>query len=200
MTVAGPVIVDGGGANLASLKFALERLSVSAPLSADPERIRNASHVFLPGVGTAKAGMERLSSQGLDSLLPELEQPVLGICLGMQLMFTRSEEDDTQCLGMLPGNVRRLQPGPAVRVPHMGWNQVRKLDNDRLLEQCPDGSYCYFVHSYAAEADGPYTLAVATHGQRFAAVVRRNNFVGTQFHPERSGAPGAAILRAFLRS
>ncbi len=198
MTVRDAVIVDGGGANLASLRFALDRLGCDAPLCADPDRIRSASHVLLPGVGAAAAGMSRLRDQGLDTVIPALTQPVLGICLGMQLLFEHSEEDDTACLGIMRGSVRKLEPRDGLRVPHMGWNRIRLTKADPILRDCPDQSYCYFVHSYAADIDDEQTLAESEHGRRFAAIVRRGNFAGTQFHPERSGSPGAAILKSFL--
>lgn len=191
------VIVDGGGANIASLQFALERLGATGILSRDPARIRGARHLILPGVGAARAAMDRLQSAGLDVLIPTLEQPVLGICLGLQLLFEASEEDQAKCLGILPGTVKRFVPAPSRPVPHMGWNQVRKVRDCPLLMDIPDGGYFYFVHSYAAPV-GPSSVAIADYGQPFAAVVEMGNFLATQFHPERSGALGARVLRNFL--
>lgn len=191
-------IIDGGGANIASLRFALERLGVDGELTADPRAIRSASHVILPGVGAARAAMDRLKQKGLDELIPGLTQPVLGICLGLQLLFERSEEDDTRCLGIVKGVVRRFEAAPGRPVPHMGWNQVVATRSSPLLAEVADGGYFYFVHSYAAEV-GPATVGKATYGWPFSAVVETANFVATQFHPERSGPLGAQVLDNFLR-
>jgi len=192
-----PVIIDSGGANLASLQYALERLGVQAPVTSAPAAVRSATHVILPGVGSAADAMRRLKTSGIAKVLPQLEQPVLGICLGMQLLFTRSEEGETECLGVIPGSVRRLQPQPGRPVPHMGWNQLAIRRRDPLLTRVPENEYMYFVHSYAAAVSDD-TVATASYGADVAAVVRRENFCGTQFHPERSGAAGARILANFL--
>lgn len=191
-------IIDGGGANIASLRFALARLGVDCGLTADPDTIRSASHVILPGVGAARAAMDRLRQKGLDALIPRLTQPVLGICLGLQLLFEHSEEDETQCLGVLKGAVRRFAAAPGRPVPHMGWNQVSAIRSSPLLAGVPDGSYFYFVHSYAAEL-GPATVGQADYGWPFSAVVESGNFLAAQFHPERSGPLGARVLDNFLR-
>ncbi|MBL8202497.1 MAG: imidazole glycerol phosphate synthase subunit HisH [Chromatiales bacterium] len=191
-------IIDGGGANIASLRFALARLGVEGELTANPDAIRTASHVILPGVGAARAAMGRLRQTGLDELIPRLTQPVLGICLGLQLLFEKSEEDDTDCLRILRGIVRRFDPAPGRPVPHMGWNQVVATHSSPLLAGVPDGSYFYFVHSYAAEI-GTATVGQAVYGWPFSAVVESGNFVATQFHPERSGPLGARVLDNFLR-
>jgi glutamine amidotransferase len=190
-------IVDGGGANIASLRFALARLGADSELTVEPAVIESASHVILPGVGAARAAMDRLRDKGLTGLIPRLSQPVLGICLGLQLLFDSSEEDDTCCLGILPGAVRRFTPAPGRPVPHMGWNQVSRARECPLLADVPDGSYFYFVHSYAAEA-GPMTVGQTDYGWPFSAVVADRNFLATQFHPERSGPLGAQVLRNFL--
>lgn len=190
-------IVDGGGANIASLKFALARLGVAGELTVDPAAIRSASHVILPGVGAAKSAMTRLRDTGLDTLIPGLTQPVLGICLGMQLLFEKSEEENSDCLGVLPGSVLRFSPAPGRPVPHMGWNQVRQVRRSALLADVPDDSYFYFVHSYAAET-GASTVGCTDYGWPFSAIVESQNFLATQFHPERSGAVGAQVLRNFL--
>lgn len=192
------VIIDGGGANIASLRFALARLGVDAELTTDPDAIRSASHVILPGVGAARAAMDRLRSRRLTEVIPRLTQPVLGICLGLQLLFERSEEDDTDCLGVLQGVVRRFAPAPGRPVPHMGWNQVTATRPSPLLADVPDGGYFYFVHSYAAEP-GAATVGQADYGWPFSAVVESGNFLATQFHPERSGPLGARVLDNFLR-
>lgn len=191
-------IIDGGGANIASLRYALARLGVNGELTADPAAIQSASHVILPGVGAARAAMDRLQQKGLDTLIPQLTQPVLGICLGLQLLFERSEENDTRCLGILKGVVRRFEAAPGRPVPHMGWNQVVATRNSPLLAEVPDGGYFYFVHSYAAEP-GPATVGQSTYGWPFSAVVESGNFLATQFHPERSGVLGARVLENFLR-
>jgi glutamine amidotransferase len=192
------VIIDSGGANLASLQFALERLEARAVVSNDPEAIAQAPRVILPGVGSALDAMTRLRATGLHKVLPTLKQPVLGICLGMQLLFARSEEGPTECLGVIPDTVRRLKAEPGRPVPHMGWNQLTELRSDPLLENIADNDYVYFVHSYAAPVSD-VTLAATDYGSQVSAVVRRGNFWGTQFHPERSGATGARFLANFLR-
>lgn len=191
------VIVDGGGANIASLQFALERLGATSVLSQDAARIRAARYVILPGVGAARAAMDRLEAAGLDRLISTLEQPVLGICLGLQLLFDASEEGQAECLGIIPGTVQQFASAPSRPVPHMGWNQLRKVRDCPLLAGIPDGGYFYFVHSYAAPA-GPSAVAVSDYGRPFAAVVQQTNFLATQFHPERSGDLGARVLRNFL--
>jgi glutamine amidotransferase len=192
-------IIDSGGANLASLQFALERLGARVRVSADPEVIASAPRVLLPGVGAAADAMRRLRATGLDQLIPRLRAPLLGICLGMQLLFEHSSEGDTACLGVLPGRVQRLHSGPGLPVPHMGWNTLEPLAADALLQGIGRGDYVYFVHSFAAAVDR-HTLATMTYGESFAAVVGRENFRGVQFHPERSAAAGAQILRNFLAS
>ena len=191
------VLVDGGGTNIGSVRYALERLGIAAQLSADPARIRAASHVILPGVGAAAPGMARLREAGLVEVVRALRQPLLGVCLGMQLLFEHSEEGDTACLGLLPGTVRHIPQSSNVRVPHMGWNELRRERDDPLLDGIADGAFAYFVHGYAAPLSGD-TLASVEHGARFSAVVRRGNVCGMQFHPERSAACGARLLANFL--
>ncbi len=196
------VVIDSGGANLASLLHALRRLDVQAEVSRDPQRIASASHVLLPGVGAAPDAMQRLQEAGVDVLLPKLTQPVLGICLGMQLLFEASEEAtpgtrETQCLGVVPGRVSRMAASPERPVPHMGWNQLEPLHEDPLFAGIERGDYVYFVHSYAAAVSAD-TLAAADYGGRFTAAVRRGNFRGVQFHPERSAAVGARLLANFV--
>jgi imidazole glycerol-phosphate synthase subunit HisH len=192
------VIIDSGGANLASLEFALERLGAKAKVTTRAEEIARAAKVILPGVGSAAEAMRRLHLAELTLVLPELRQPVLGICLGMQLLFERSEEGDTECLGILPGIVRRMLPQPGLPVPHMGWNQLEVARADPLLESIATGDYVYFVHGYAA-GESEITLASAQYGKPVAAVVRQDNFWGAQFHPERSARTGARLLENFLR-
>jgi imidazole glycerol-phosphate synthase subunit HisH len=192
------VIIDSGGANLASLQFALERLEANAIVSNHPQDIVNAPRVILPGVGSAQDAMTRLRATGLHEVLPTLQQPVLGICLGMQLLYARSEEGPTECLGVIPDTVRRLTAEPGRPVPHMGWNQLTALRGDPLLAEIAENDYVYFVHSYAARVSD-ITLAATDYGSQVSAVIRCGNFWGTQFHPERSGKTGARVLANFLR-
>jgi glutamine amidotransferase len=200
--MADVVVIDSGGANLASLQFALQRLGAQSTVSTDAARIRQASHVLLPGVGAAHDTMARLRSHGLDTLIPTLTQPLLGICLGMQLLYTESAEapvrgDSTRTLGIIPGRVERMLASPQQPVPHMGWNQLEPLRADPLFDGIDAGEHVYFVHSYAAPvSDG--TLACSDYGGRFTAAVRRGNFCGVQFHPERSARVGARVLANFL--
>lgn len=196
-TMDGIVIVGSGGANIASLTGALDRLGVDAVLSTDGEEIRRARAVILPGVGAAADAMRRLERHGLEAVLPALEQPVLGICLGMQLLAASSAEDDATCLGVIPDRAMRLNQSPALPVPHMGWNRVQKRAGSILLEGIPDGAHFYFIHSYALPVSDS-TTGTTTYGTVFASVFESGNFFGTQFHPERSSVHGAALLRNFL--
>ena len=193
------VLVDAGGANLGSVRQALHRLGVEPQLATDAVTIRAADRVILPGVSTAAAVMWRLRELDLVDTLRSLQAPLLGICVGMQLLFEHSEEGDTPCLGLLPGRVQRLPPGPGVRVPHMGWNRLRPLRESTLTRGIADGDCAYFVHSYAAPAGDDCVLA-CEHGTRFAAVVERGNVAGAQFHPERSSRVGARLLRNFIEA
>jgi len=190
-------IVDSGGANIASVRFALERLGVRSELTADPAVIRAAARVILPGVGSAVEGMKRLQACGLVDCVRGLTQPVLGVCLGMQLLFDSSEEGPTQTLGLVPGKVALLPAGDAITVPHMGWNTLVTDKRVRLLDGIAPEARFYFVHSYAGPVNG-FTLARCEHGTPFAAVVQRGNFSGVQFHPERSGPAGARLLQNFV--
>jgi glutamine amidotransferase len=191
-------IIDGGGANIASLKFALARLGrEDAVLTKDPQLIRAASHVILPGVGAARDAMQRLAAAELCEVIGELRQPLLGICLGMQLLFDSSAEDDTDCLGLLPGRAERFIPGGRRSVPHMGWNRVYQTQASPLFGGIPEGAQFYFVHSYALPV-GEYTLGRCDYGLPFSAVVQQDNIMATQFHPERSGAHGSRLLANFL--
>jgi glutamine amidotransferase len=192
------VLLDSGGANLGSVQAAFTRLGVEAPVTSDWNAIRNATHVVLPGVGAAKACMAKLRENGLDTLIPRLTQPLIGICVGMQLLYERSEESATECLGLLEGEVRLLPSSPGVRVPHMGWNRLNAVKGPAhpLMAGLDDASV-YFVHSYAAPR-APESLALATHGTPFTAVAARGRVMGAQFHPERSSAPGARLLGNFL--
>ena len=191
------VIVASGGANIASLKFALERLAAPAEVSADHRRIRAASHVILPGVGAAADAMARLRASGLDAVIPGLTQPVLGICLGMQLLFDASEEGAAACLSVIPGVAARLLEAPGRPVPHMGWNTLEVERDSPLLLGLRAGDYAYFVHSYALPLSAA-TVASCRYGPPFSACVAWRNFYGAQFHPERSATAGARLLRNFL--
>lgn len=190
-------IVDSGGANIASIIFALKRLGVTAQLSCDAEVIRASSHVILPGVGSAETAMRRLQQCNLVGVLQSLTQPVLGICLGMQLLFDFSEEGSASCLGIIPGKIKKIADQPDLSVPHMGWNRLTITQSHLLTKGVDNHAYMYFAHSYVAPIT-EYTCSVACYGENFSAVVAKNNFFGTQFHPERSSEMGAKILRNFL--
>lgn len=192
-----PVIVASGGANIASLQYALERLGSRPRLSADGKEIEAASHVILPGVGAAQDAMSRLDAAGLSALIPQLRQPVLGICLGMQLLYESSEEQNARCLGVLPGRAHQFEPTAGRPVPHMGWNRLRAVHDHPLLADIGDGEFVYFVHSFALTPAGE-TVAVSDYGAEFSAIVSRSNFHGAQFHPERSARTGAKFLANFL--
>jgi glutamine amidotransferase len=191
------VVVDAGGANLGSVCVALERLGVEPVVSADAAAIVAADRVILPGVGAAAPAMARLRAAGLVPVLRALRRPLLGICLGMQLLFERSDEGDVEGLGLLPGRVRKLRADPLVRVPHTGWNRLLRRRDDPLLEGVDDGAPAYFVHGYAVPVDA-LCVAACAHGDEFAAIVRRGDVAGVQCHPERSGPVGARILANFL--
>jgi glutamine amidotransferase len=191
------VIVASGGANIASLQFALQRLDTASQVSADGGRIRAATHVILPGVGAAAAAMSTLRRAQLEQVIPDLTQPVLGICLGMQLLHEESDEGRVACLGIIPGRAARFADAPGRPVPHMGWNTLQLRRPCALLAGVADEDYAYFVHSYALPV-GEATVAASSYGDAFSACVAWNNFYGAQFHPERSAALGARLLRNFL--
>lgn len=192
MTLA---IVDLAYGNIGSIRLAFERFGVEPVVTSEPERIAAADHVVLPGVGAAGHAMRRIDELGLRELLISLEQPALGICLGMQLLHERSDEADTECLGILPGRVKRLEPAPDRPVPHMGWSKLEVRGSDIGLRS---GDYVYFAHGYACDF-GETTVASADYGRPIPAVVRQGNWLGAQFHPERSGEAGARFLQAFLQ-
>lgn len=201
MTAANIVIIDTGCANLSSVRMAIERLGVTAQVSKEAAVIRAADKLILPGVGTAKAAMHNLQERGLVELIREAKQPLLGFCLGMQMLAQASEEhmggeSDIDCLGIVPGKVKLMQVGD-LRLPHMGWNQVEHDGTHPLFNGIPSGSYFYFVHSYALEVTAA-TLATCNYGGPFTAVVGKDNFFGAQFHPERSGKAGARLIQNFL--
>ena len=190
-------IIDYDAGNIRSVGNALQRLGAEYELTADPARILAADKVILPGVGNAAEAMASLQARGLCELVKTLRRPVLGICVGMQLMCRDSEEGPTQCLGIFDAHVRRFREAPDAKVPHMGWNAIGNLDS-KLFKGMDGGSFVYFVHSYYPELC-PDTIATCRHGERlFSAALKYENFYGTQFHPEKSGSVGAAILQNFL--
>ena len=194
-------IVDYGMGNLRSVQNALNEFGAKGDIVASPDRLADYRKIILPGVGAFGEAAARLESSGLASELSACaarRNLLLGICLGMQLLFRRSEEGPTDCLGILPEGVRRLRAEPGRPVPHMGWNQLCALHEDPLLEGIAPRDYVYFVHSYAVPVSSN-TLATAHYGEPLSAIVRRRNFWGTQFHPERSAATGARLLANFLR-
>jgi imidazole glycerol-phosphate synthase subunit HisH len=191
------IVIVASGANIASLQFALERRGAAAEVSADATRIQAATHVILPGVGAAANAMTRLRHSGLDGVIPRLTQPVLGICLGMQLLYEASEEGRAHCLGIIPGLAARFIEVPGRPVPHMGWNTLEIQRNSRLLEGLGSEDYAYFVHSYALPLSDA-TVATCRYGVPFSACVEWRNFYGVQFHPERSAGVGARVLQNFL--
>ena len=195
------VLIDSGVANICSVVAALERIGAQVTLSRDWETIRQAPRVLLPGVGAAAAAMRELRALGLAERLSELTQPVLGVCLGMQLLFEDSDEGEvaTDCLGILPGRVTRLPASPSVRIPHMGWNGLIPVRAHALIEGLSERDHAYFVHSFGVP-ESALTLMACEHGQRFSAIVGWRNFLGAQFHPERSAAVGSRLLKNFLEA
>lgn len=194
------VIIDTGCANLSSVKFAFERLGARVLVSRDSEVLRAAPRLVLPGVGTAAAAMDALRARELDKLIPTLRQPVLGVCLGMQLLMTRSHErgakgEDIDCLDIIPGEIRELDAG-SQPLPHMGWNQL-KVSGHPLFADIEPGEWVYFVHSFCAP-ESAATIASCQYGEAFSAAIAKDNFMGVQFHPEKSAATGAKILKNFL--
>jgi len=188
------VILDYGAGNIQSIAFAIERLGHKARLSRDPQEIRGADKVIFPGVGEASSAMANLRASGLDQLIPTLEQPVLGICLGMQLMCRSSQEGDTKGLGLFDLEVKRFPRD--LKVPQMGWNNL--LDpKGKLFGNIKQGSYVYLVHSYYAPLSGD-TVAQVDYGLTYSAALQRDNFYGVQFHPEKSSGTGSTLLNNFL--
>ena len=190
-------IVDYKMGNLRSVENALRRLGADFTVTADADVIRRADKVLLPGVGNAAEAMENLRAAGLVDVIRSLRQPVLGICVGMQVMCRHSEEGDVDCLGIFDARVKRFTPSPELKVPHMGWNKIGNLET-KLFKDLEGGSYVYFVHSYYPELC-PDTIATATHGVMFSAALKYENFYGTQFHPEKSGDVGERIIANFLK-
>ena len=194
-------IIKYNAGNIQSVDYALQRLGVEASITADHDEIRSADRVIFPGVGEASTTMAYLHAHGLDKLITELKQPVLGICLGLQLMCRHSEEGDVECLGIFSETVKKfiLQHTmlPSMKIPHMGWNTIEGLKSS-LFDSSIEGQHCYFVHSYYAET-GPDTAAFCSYPTPFSAALQKNNFYAVQFHPEKSGPVGAKILENFLQ-
>ncbi|CAL2063719.1 imidazole glycerol phosphate synthase subunit HisH [Tenacibaculum sp. 190524A05c] len=188
------VIIDYGAGNIKSIQFAFKRLGVDAVLTNNVEEIQNADKVIFPGVGEASSAMNKLRESGLDKVIPTLKQPVLGICLGMQLMCTSSEEGNTEGLGIFDVEIKRFSN--ELKVPQMGWNTISNLKSD-LFKGIKEDEYMYLVHSYYAE-DCKYAIAATDYGINYATALHKDNFYGTQFHPEKSGIEGEKILKNFL--
>jgi glutamine amidotransferase len=195
--MAGTVIVKYNAGNIQSVLYAMERIGATAVVTDDHALIRGADRVIFPGVGEASTAMNYLRARGLDKVLRELKQPVLGICLGMQLMCAHSEENDTECLGIFAEPVKKFLPGASgLKVPQIGWNKVTDT-RIRIFENIPDGSYFYFVHSYYA-ASGEHTIGTSNYTLPYSAALHRDNFYGVQFHPEKSAAAGEQLLKNFI--
>lgn len=190
-------LIDAGGANLGSVRFALQRLGCEPRVVRDADGLRGAGKVILPGVGAAAPAMALLHERGLVAALRDPRVPVLGICLGMQLLYEFSEEGDVACLGLLAGRVARLPARDGCRTPHMGWNVLRPLAPSPLLAGVAASDQVYFVHGFAAPVND-HCVAAASHGVEFAAIARRGLACGMQFHPERSGHAGSRLLANFL--
>jgi imidazole glycerol-phosphate synthase subunit HisH len=192
------VIIKYNAGNIQSVLFALDRIGVSAVVTDDAERISQATRVIFPGVGEAKTAMKYLKQRGLDSLIKGLTQPVLGICLGMQLMCRYSQENDTECLGIFDEDVKLFLPlgGERIKVPQIGWNTIHHLKSS-LFKDIPESSYMYFVHGYYASL-GEHTIAETDYGITYSAALHKSNFYGVQFHPEKSAVTGEKILKNFI--
>ncbi|MCK7591004.1 imidazole glycerol phosphate synthase subunit HisH [Subsaxibacter sp. CAU 1640] len=188
------VIIDYGAGNIKSIQFAFNRLGIEVTLSNDREDISSADRVIFPGVGEASSAMKMLKNSQLDSLIPTLKQPVFGICLGMQLMCQYTEEGKTNGLNIFETNVKRFSNN--LKVPHMGWNTIRNLKSD-LFETVQTNEYQYFVHSFYAELSSE-TIAITDYDISYSAALKKDNFYGVQFHPEKSGAAGEQILKNFI--
>ena len=190
-------VIEIGCANTASVLWALERLGAQTQLTSDAAEIAAAEKVVLPGVGAAGYAMSRIHDLGLFEAIRNIKVPLLGVCLGQQLLFDGSTEGDVACLGLIPGQVTKMDARDDLVVPHMGWNQLELTRDDPLTAGVEDGNFAYFVHSFVCPVND-FTLATCTYGQPFAAMVRKDNVWGCQFHPERSSTAGAVILKNFL--
>ena len=190
-------VIDSCGSNITSVLFTLQRLDAEAILTSRPDEIKQADRVILPGVGAAGTAMERLKEQDLTQCITSLTQPVLGICVGMQLLFTYSEEGQANLLDIIPGTIKHFSPEPDKTIPHMGWNSVTFGNDHPLIKGLPENSYFYFVHSYFPPVS-EHTIGESNYGDNFSAIIAKDNFMGCQFHPERSSKTGARILKNFL--
>jgi glutamine amidotransferase len=190
-------IVDCGGANLSSLTFAIERLGLEYKVTNNKDDISNASHVVLPGVGAAKDAMQRLSQTDLTIAIKDLKQPILGICLGMQLLFDSTMEEDVNCLGIIQGECKRFAINPSYPVPHMGWNSIKINKKTPLVDNTIEDAYFYFIHSYYIPLLDQ-TISSTEYDIEFSSVIQQENFYGVQFHPEKSGAAGSKLLDSFF--
>jgi imidazole glycerol-phosphate synthase subunit HisH len=194
-------IVKYNAGNIQSVLFALERLGVTAKVTDDADELSSADKVIFPGVGAARSAMDSLKEKGLDKVIQQLQQPVLGICVGMQLLFEHSEESDTECLGIIPAKVKLFQseiisPDIPIKVPQIGWNNLYNL-NTNLFKDVSEQSYVYYVHSYFAEMN-PYCIGTSNYGIEYCGAVQKDNFYGVQFHTEKSALVGEKILKNFL--
>ncbi len=187
------VVIEYNAGNTCSVAFALNRLGIDPVISSDVDEILSADKLILPGVGSAGSAMQYLKDKSLDKVIRDIKNPLLGICLGMQLLCNYSEEDDTACLGLFDTKVKKMQKG---RVPHIGWNQVYDLKGP-LFDKISEGRYMYFVHSYSVQVNS-FAAAVSDHIETFSAAIQKNNFYGVQFHPEKSGDDGLALLNNFI--
>lgn len=190
-------VIDYNMGNIRSLGYALQRLGAEWKLTSSAEEIRAASHVILPGVGNAAEAMENLNRLRLPELIWKIRRPVLGICVGMQVMCRHSEEGDAECMGIFDAKVRRFKEAPGVKVPNMGWSPLANMES-KLFKGIESGEYVYFVHSYYAPLC-PDTIATSRHPELFSAALKYENFYGCQFHPEKSGEVGERILNNFLK-
>lgn len=190
------VIIQYNAGNIQSVLYALERIGIDAIVSSNVEIIKAADRVIFPGVGEASSAMAYLQQNHLDIVIKDLRQPVLGICLGMQLMCKHSEENDTKCLGIFPNEVKKFPSNAEWKVPQMGWNTITNL-RSQLFYQIPESSFCYFVHSFYAEL-GEYTISTTNYGFNYSSALQKDNFFGVQFHPEKSAQVGEQILKKFI--
>lgn len=188
-------IIDYNAGNVASIKYALQRLNESYIVTSDPEEILRADRVIFPGVGRAGMAMDEINKRGLLETLKKIKTPFLGICLGMQLLLTSSDEDEVGCLDIIPGQVKVIEGG--LKVPQIGWNKVSLLGSSPLFVNVPLGSYFYFVHSFYCDVNEEAKIGITNYGQEFATIIRKDNFFGVQFHPEKSGDAGLILLRNF---
>ena len=193
------VVIDYNLGNIGSITSSLDRLGQDYLVTSDPGKIAQAQKVIFPGVGQASVAMNELKKRGLVDVIKDIKVPFLGICLGMQLLLDYSEEDDVNCLGIVPGNVKKFPADKEFKVPQIGWNGVRQFKDSYLFKDVFDGGYFYFVNSYYVETDNQYTLSKTNHGIEFVSAIKKDNFYGVQFHPEKSGSIGEKLLDNFCK-